>query len=122
VNEWDIAQAVLEKRDPRRIKRERRAIRRALIALIEESIGSRRCWWTWPLGHDFGGRGYITTHSTDATNISRCAVCGRPYGWGSFDLYDLFRFAEEKTGLESPSGECDPRLEALGARWRALDE
>lgn len=107
--------------DPRALKRERAAIRRGLISLIEERLKTRRCYWTWPWGHDYGTRRRITTHSSLGSDVSRCDACGTPCSWDSLSTLDLIRFAEGDRG----SWKVDPlateeELEPYEERWRAL--
>jgi hypothetical protein len=96
--------------DPRAIKREQRALRTALIAAIEETRRTRRCFWTWPFGHPYTGR--FRTISP-FRNVSRCDVCRKPYSWEDADVYDLLREAD-KAGV--PEAVSEP----LADRWRAL--
>lgn len=102
--------------DPRLRKRAAAALRRDILALLEEHLQTRRCFWTWPWGHHwetFGGM--VTTGSTDWRRVSQCEHCGRPVSWDSFDAHDLLRFAEDKTDIPAAT------LEPFFDRWRETD-
>lgn len=99
--------------DPRTKKRALNQGRKDLIRLIERRLRTRRCYWTRPWGHSYGGRRWITTHASNTREITRCVVCGTPCSWGAFDLYDLVDFAREHDIA------TDDELEPYVEIWRS---
>lgn len=96
--------------DPRALKRERHSVRDGFISAIRAARGTRRCWWTWPLGHEYRGR-WITT--SPARSVTRCETCGTPCSFDAFSFYDLIREADD-AGV--PEAVC----ESLTERWRTF--
>jgi hypothetical protein len=75
-------------------KRERHIARKRILRALRPAW--RRCWWTWPLGHEWPH--WITTSASLPDRVSRCENCGKPYSLSSFSLYDLGRLYEKTTG------------------------
>lgn len=72
-------------------KRERHRERKRLLRALRPAW--RRCWWTWPLGHEWPA--WVTTHSTWHGDVSRCANCGKPYSLSSFQNHHLEELLED---------------------------
>ena len=58
------------------LKREYRAQRKAAKRAASAEYWRRvRCFWTWPLRHE-----WVTYERTDGSTYRACVGCGRPYG------------------------------------------
>ncbi len=95
-------------------KRAEKELRKDVLALLSPTW--KRCRWSWPWGHKYGGRGsYITIRSSDPMQITRCRYCQHPYNSAAFRVHDLLKLAEKM-------GFTDAQLEHFEDRWRALPD
>lgn len=79
------------------MKRERHVYRRTLLRHLGRHW--RKCWWTWPLGHDWASSGgYVTINSTNPARVTTCRDCGKPYSLSSFDVDDIEDLYEQLLG------------------------
>lgn len=95
--------------DPRFVKRERKAIQAGLVTAIKTTIGTRRCFWSWPFGHSYGSV-WVWGRLED---VSQCRVCGKPLSFKRLNYYDLM-------GLADDVGVPEAVREPLCERWRQI--